>query len=142
MPRRKITTAAPEGWTPPRLKMLGGYPTPFTLRNIKNWPYDKARELVYALKDAWYYPDYFTESEFCPDIFCVSTGGWSGNEELLEAAQENLMIWNAVYMAHRRGGHYILSTGYACYGGSDGTAEVWFELARNKPKKEGHATTS
>jgi hypothetical protein len=51
------------------------------------------------------------------------------------------MIWNAVYMAYRRGGHYILSTGYACYGGSDGSAEVWFELARNKPKKEDYAQT-
>jgi hypothetical protein len=106
--------------------MLGGYPAPATLRAVKNWPYDKAKELVYALKSVWYYEDYFTESEDCPGIFFASTGGWSGHEELIDAAQQNLMIWNAVYMAYRRGGHYILSTGYACYGGSE---QFWASLS-------------
>jgi len=132
MPRRKITSTAPEGWTPPVLQMLGGYPTESTLRAVKNWPYDKAKELVYALKSVWYYEDYFTESGDCPGIFFASTGGWSGHEELIDAAQQNLMIWNAVYMAYRRGGHYVLSTGYGCYGGSDGSAEVTFEVATVK----------
>ena len=40
-------------------------------------------------------------------IYHVSTGGWSGNEEILGAMQANWVFWVACWQEHRRGGHYI-----------------------------------
>jgi hypothetical protein len=37
----------------------------------------------------------------------VSTGGWSGNEEILSAMQDNLIFWMVCWQEHKRGGHYV-----------------------------------
>ena len=36
----------------------------------------------------------------------ISTGGWSGNEDLIGAMQNNAMLWIMTWVSSRRGGHY------------------------------------
>ena len=39
-------------------------------------------------------------------LYHVSTGGWSGNEEILSSLQNNSMFWLMCWMQSKRGGHY------------------------------------
>lgn len=39
--------------------------------------------------------------------YTFSTGGWSGNEDLIRAMEQNWMIWSLTWVQSRRGGHYI-----------------------------------
>lgn len=41
------------------------------------------------------------------DVFMISTAGWSGNEEIIAALQENLYFWLVYWQQSTRGGHYI-----------------------------------
>ena len=41
------------------------------------------------------------------DVYEVSTGGWSGNESLIGALQENFVFWSMCWVQSRRGGHFI-----------------------------------
>ena len=37
----------------------------------------------------------------------ISTSGWSGNEDMIQAMKENEhLFWSLHYFAHQRGGHY------------------------------------
>lgn len=40
----------------------------------------------------------------------VSTGGWSGNESIIEALQENRIFWAMSWVHSIRGGHYRFYT--------------------------------
>ena len=81
-----------------------GYPTDETLDAVKLWPWQKSRELFAFLKTAWKYPEYFTEKE--DGVYDISTGGWSGNESLISALEQNVMVWRTCWESSRRGGHY------------------------------------
>lgn len=39
----------------------------------------------------------------------LSTGGWSGNEDLIEAMKRNWTFWPAHWVSTRRGGHYVFT---------------------------------
>lgn len=36
----------------------------------------------------------------------LSTGGWSGNESIIEALQRNNLVWGLYWYRSQRGGHY------------------------------------
>jgi len=36
----------------------------------------------------------------------LHTGGWSGNEEIIRAMQDNRVWWGMFWESSRRGGHY------------------------------------
>lgn len=87
-----------------------GYPDDLTLDTIRDWDFRKGfREWLEYVQDTWYYPDYF-RSRVLRDgrvRFYVSTGGWSGNEELISAMRRNFICWSYTWVMSRRGGHYV-----------------------------------
>jgi len=124
----KVTSVAPEGWEPPVLELDDSYPSDLSILAIEDWPYDKPKELLDAVRGIWQYADcgYWEVDEH--GAIHASTGGWSGNEEIIGALQRNVMIWGQIWLADRRGGHYILGTGYRYLGGNSDDLKVRFEV--------------
>lgn len=101
-----------------------GYPTEDTIEAIEMWGVDDEAVptpgMLEALMDfvgrAWSYPNYwektrdFVDPEYPGDRphvrYVFSTGGWSGNESLVSAMENNLMLAIMGPWSWRRGGHY------------------------------------
>lgn len=81
-----------------------GYPTDATLEIIRVWPYQDFSSLFVFVQKAWRYQDYFITLD--SDFFQLSTGGWSGNEDIIRKLQENRMFWSLCWESSRRGGHH------------------------------------
>ena len=81
-----------------------GYPTDEELEIIKTWKisdgYDKLMEY---LKKQWRWSDYIQSNG---NITTISTGGWSGHEEIMQALQDNYVFWGICWLSSKRGGHY------------------------------------
>lgn len=96
-----------------------GYPTEAVLDIIKNWPHEKGwTELLAFVRELWAYTEFWREEKnvttidlpnykVVADVYHVSTAGWSGNESLIMALQENWMFWTFCWEQSNRGGHYI-----------------------------------
>lgn len=80
-----------------------GYPTGTALKRIRHWPATDLRGLVRCVHELWYYPAY---SSMEGETWCLSTGGWSGNESIIEALRGNVMFWTLCWRRSERGGHY------------------------------------
>ena len=84
-----------------------GYPTDETLERIRAWdPWD-FNGLAEFLVDLWHGPDCTNQWDSKGQLIKVeaSTGGWSGNEELLGALP---VMWCKLYAeSWHRGGHYV-----------------------------------
>lgn len=90
-----------------------GYPTEATLERIATWKFTTRAELhalIDFVRDIWAYADagYFgvTEEPGKRPVWSLSTAGWSGNEDIIEALQRNTMFWLVCWQSSRRGGHY------------------------------------
>ena len=86
-----------------------GYPTDETLEVIKNWDdlsYRGQLKLLNHVKDAWSYPTRVGVQAVNVIMYWFSTGGWSGNEGLIDALRENTMFWMLCWHLSRRGGYY------------------------------------
>lgn len=85
-----------------------GYPTEEALERIKTWPWADCTGLMDFIGSLWSYPDRWVKSagRRGRPLYTVSTGGWSGNESLIEALQANAMAWRLLWLSCRRGGHY------------------------------------
>jgi hypothetical protein len=91
-----------------------GYPTDEALAAIKAWPITHVRPmsdhvaLFDYVRDAFSGYGYFgvTDEPEGKRIYHVSTGGWSGCEDVIGALQENLLFWSLAWASSRRGGHY------------------------------------
>jgi hypothetical protein len=93
------------------------YPSDETLATIRDWPGDDDRALLAFVKARWWMADWgwcWHEYDGVMDrrgrpmrVYLVSTGGWSGNESLIEALRASrALCWMRSWYAHRRGGHY------------------------------------
>lgn len=93
------------------------YPTEDALTIIREWTFQMpSRELFEFIKSIWWMADWgwkecevidekTGETNYC---YYISTGGWSGNEGIIEAMQENkYFFWYQHWVQSRRGGHYI-----------------------------------
>lgn len=95
-----------------------GYPTEAALEVISLWPENYA-EWFKFIKSIWYIPDWgWTESiedheykEGKVKRYSISTGGWSGNESIIRAMQDNeFMMWVLTWVSSKRGGHYVFES--------------------------------
>lgn len=94
-----------------------GYPSEEELTRVRTWPYGDLPGLFAYLKERWAYADmgyWVEENEAAKDaidtahvkVYRISTAGWSGNESLIEAMQENPVLWAICWYSARRGGHF------------------------------------
>lgn len=99
-----------------------GYPTEELLeyvrtKDVKN--HQERIDLLDYVLQFWYHGDYGWDKNFREThkeyanavgkgitIYHVSTLGWSGNEDLIRALQDNFMFWAFAWYSSRRGGHY------------------------------------
>ena len=85
-----------------------GYPTPASLRALRR--YDPLHEpldgFLTLLREIWYLGGFKLEG----DKLELHTGGWSGNEDVIEALQprrpRNVNFWYLSWEWAKRGGHY------------------------------------
>jgi len=85
---------------------VDGYPEESELQKIAEWDYKDFCSLMQYIKERWKYADigYF---DGINNIYQFSTGGWSGNESIISALQENVMFWACCWQSSKRGGHYV-----------------------------------
>lgn len=91
-----------------------GYPHDIEVQRIISWRIrnrDDVLALVAYVKRRWTYADvgYWTEVVDRDGTvhLMMSTGGWSGNEDLVDALESSI-AWGLCFDSHRRGGHYVL----------------------------------
>ncbi len=95
-----------------------GYPTQDTLNKIEQWITTETKqvhELMQYVRDHWNFADcgYWQESQKKDDcgtqVICyrLATAGWSGNEDIIGALQENILFWTRFWEQTNRGGAYI-----------------------------------
>lgn len=81
-----------------------GYPTSEALLEVAR--YDVIKQGIHGylklIKSLWYYPDRFILKK---DELYLSTGGWSGNESVIESMRQNFFFFIA-HTKWQRGGHY------------------------------------
>lgn len=96
-----------------------GYPSELELQRVRSWPikdWSDCRPLMDYVEARWSYRKGAWERQQrrvrawrtgpLEWRYRVSTVGWSGNESLLAALQENTLWWMKCWEAERRGGHY------------------------------------
>lgn len=90
-----------------------GYPTEEFLEWIRNYDIINGSGFEYLqviLSEWWPYEDgaYTIQRKYRGERkVYVHTWGWSGNESMIAAMQENKhLFWTVHYFAHQRGGHY------------------------------------
>lgn len=85
-----------------------GYPTDEVLEAIANYSHkDDRRALLDLIQSAWRYEDRFRIER---GKLYLSTGGWSGNEEVVAALRRS-DFWLLAWEQSRRGGHYVFDLG-------------------------------
>jgi len=84
---------------------MSGYPDEEDLERIRKWSHDDLLGLVDFVRERWTFADWGWKLEAC-GLLSVSTGGWSGNEELIGALQGNYPFWGLCWESSRRGGHF------------------------------------
>jgi hypothetical protein len=105
-----------------------GYPTDEELKFIEEFKFtfnDKGRvnnvqELMDYIYDIWWSPDWgwkdeIIDADLIPDKdvppvkikrLHISTGGWSGNEDIINALENNQWFYRFFWKQSERGGHY------------------------------------
>lgn len=84
-----------------------GYPTKVILGQISIWPLDskdKVIELYELLKVLF---KHYGSVERVGNFMQITTGGWSGNESVIDALQENVIFWTLYWESSHRGGMHV-----------------------------------
>jgi hypothetical protein len=93
-----------------------GYPEEHELAKIKAWKPADGKGLLEYVAGLWHWENYAWQED---GNWHFATGGWSGNEELIGAMQENNVWWFFHWYSSTRGGKYV------------------FQLIDRKPEKKG-----
>ena len=87
---------------------MADYPTDDDLQRVKDWPIPCTTESAQAwfdfIKSVWWMPDWGWSQD--GEVLSISTGGWSGNEDIIGAMMDNFIYWSLCWETSRRGGHY------------------------------------
>ena len=109
-----------------------GYPTEEVLDYIRNYDVtaQSVRPLIELIRSLWQFRDWGFEIEDHIDDFksvdsvdsepyyhkhkrlYISTGGWSGNESIIEALRQNKWFFCLYWVQERRGGHFVFEISY------------------------------
>lgn len=81
----------------------GGYPTETTLEAIRKWPYVDFKGLIRFVTEAWDTAGAVYSDE---EYLTLATGGWSGNESIVDALRVNDMFWVLCWVSSYRGGRH------------------------------------
>jgi hypothetical protein len=94
-----------------------GYPTHYALERISKWPFIDLENCFQFIKTIWHFaPHWGWDERFEPHEFrknqtvkryYISTGGWSGNENIISSMKNNHMLWACTWVQSKRGGHHI-----------------------------------
>lgn len=91
-----------------------GYPTEFALGKIRDWDIMDSKGWFDYIFSIWNFESYRWTEDGEDEIhkkpvtkYYLSTGGWSGNESIIGAMQENRMLWFLTWVQSNRGGHYV-----------------------------------
>ena len=80
------------------------YPTDVELLKIRNWPLHDEMGWFDFVKSIWWMSDWGFRKR--KNQINLSTAGWSGNESIIAAMQENSILWSMTWRESRVGGHY------------------------------------
>ena len=79
------------------------YPTDDELEIIRTWK-ENYKELMDYVCHIWHWSD--MARKVGSNNWTFLTGGWSGNEEIIEALKQNILFWTFCWESSVRGGHY------------------------------------
>ena len=85
------------------------YPDEASLKAIREWDILKngVNGLVDLIEENTNWPDWsFSIAGKRVLRFEYHTGGWSGNEDVIDALRENLLFWSMFWRKSTVGGHY------------------------------------
>lgn len=102
-----------------------GYPTDEELAEIIYWDFQKKSiyDFLEFIENLWYYPDRFELRDGYKNFpkrikvkkLYLSTGGWSGNETIINAVERNFIFWMICWQKSQRGGHYWFEINPNCF---------------------------
>lgn len=81
------------------------YPSDETLEEIKNADCQDFHKFMEMIEPHWEFADWGWRRD--GEVYFISTGGWSGNEDIIQAMKENMIFWMMYWANSRRGGHYV-----------------------------------
>ncbi len=93
-----------------------GYPEQEELDGIKDWPHgwgptgnNSYRDLMDYIRERWWWAENFgweMREHGTRATYELHTAGWSGNEDIIQAMEENHTFWGICWQCSERGGHY------------------------------------
>lgn len=103
-----------------------GYPTEAELEKIEKWDIftESVWDLLEHVRSCWWMPDWGFRWNKRKTRLYLSTGGWSGNEEIIDTL-ESTIFYGVCWVQARRGGHYTLEI------------PKWLRQKAREMKKEG-----
>lgn len=87
-----------------------GYPTDAELDRVRTWTIKSNADcdaLLEFVRSIWRNADWGIRRS--GHAWYVSTGGWSGNEDVIGELRGNVVFWISYWVLSRRGGHYIFA---------------------------------
>lgn len=105
-------------WPEPALDEDDVYPTEAAIEFIEKYPTTGSLLDLFAfIESIWWQSEMLWHEQEMFDVdtkrhvkqYHISTGGWSGNEDIIRALQMTKYnyIWICTWVQSRRGGHYI-----------------------------------
>jgi len=89
---------------------MAEYPTEDELKKIETWPFENWEGLLAFIEPLWIHYGRFTRKD---NVLELATGGWSGNEDIIQSLRKNL-FWMITWESSHRGGLFVFDL--KCFG--------------------------